>query len=411
MIISGGVNIYPAEIEGELLTHPKVGDVAVFGIPHEDWGEEIKAVVEPRRRRRARRRAARAEILAFCRRPPGQVQAPEDDRLHRPSCPATPTASSTSASSATRTGRARSARSDRSRRPTCQTRPGRRHDGRVTDWDPRDRADDARRRAEQALPRAVDLWGLSWDRDDEAFDVGNAIGTSDSCLPTTFPEAARVADADVTFVRARHFGLVHAMSTVFDDALSAHQAWLQLGDDGFVSCFAESVVAAVDLDPDIELLGPLVQAIEPVKPDPAATAHPAAAGTTTRGSRRTTRARVTLSAASEAALLPDRHRRRRDPGRADRRDALGRRATRARPRTAAGPAWSSGSSARPRWRRRPEAAAGAASGRQDLRAQRGQEVRSRRWRWCSMRSKRSSTFSTHGSSSCSPEFSSRSRTQ
>ena len=47
MIISGGVNIYPAEIEGELLTHPKVADVAVFGIPHPDWGEEVKAVVEP----------------------------------------------------------------------------------------------------------------------------------------------------------------------------------------------------------------------------------------------------------------------------------------------------------------------------------------------------------------------------
>ena len=47
MIISGGVNIYPAEIEGVFLTHPKVGDVAVFGIPHPDWGEEIKAVIEP----------------------------------------------------------------------------------------------------------------------------------------------------------------------------------------------------------------------------------------------------------------------------------------------------------------------------------------------------------------------------
>ena len=47
MIISGGVNIYPAEIEGELLTFPKIGDVAVFGIPNEDWGEEIKAVVQP----------------------------------------------------------------------------------------------------------------------------------------------------------------------------------------------------------------------------------------------------------------------------------------------------------------------------------------------------------------------------
>jgi long-chain acyl-CoA synthetase len=47
MIISGGVNIYPAEIEGTLLAHPKVGDAAVFGIPHDDWGEEVKAVVEP----------------------------------------------------------------------------------------------------------------------------------------------------------------------------------------------------------------------------------------------------------------------------------------------------------------------------------------------------------------------------
>ncbi|MFJ5986804.1 acyl-CoA synthetase [Lentzea sp. NPDC092896] len=47
MIISGGVNIYPAEIEGELICHPKVADVAVFGVPHPDWGEAIKAVVQP----------------------------------------------------------------------------------------------------------------------------------------------------------------------------------------------------------------------------------------------------------------------------------------------------------------------------------------------------------------------------
>lgn len=47
MIISGGVNIYPAEIESELACHPKVADVAVFGVPNPDWGEEIKAVVQP----------------------------------------------------------------------------------------------------------------------------------------------------------------------------------------------------------------------------------------------------------------------------------------------------------------------------------------------------------------------------
>ena len=46
MIISGGVNIYPQEIENELIMHPKVQDVAVIGVPHADFGEEVKAVVE-----------------------------------------------------------------------------------------------------------------------------------------------------------------------------------------------------------------------------------------------------------------------------------------------------------------------------------------------------------------------------
>lgn len=47
MIIAGGVNIYPAEIESVLVLHPKVADVAVFGIPNDDLGEEVKAVVQP----------------------------------------------------------------------------------------------------------------------------------------------------------------------------------------------------------------------------------------------------------------------------------------------------------------------------------------------------------------------------
>ena len=48
MIIVGGLNIYPAEIEGALVQHEAVGDVAVFGIPNPDVGEEIKAVIELR---------------------------------------------------------------------------------------------------------------------------------------------------------------------------------------------------------------------------------------------------------------------------------------------------------------------------------------------------------------------------
>lgn len=47
MIISGGVNIYPQEAENILITHPKVTDVAVIGVPNEDFGEEVKAVVQP----------------------------------------------------------------------------------------------------------------------------------------------------------------------------------------------------------------------------------------------------------------------------------------------------------------------------------------------------------------------------
>jgi fatty-acyl-CoA synthase len=47
MIISGGVNIYPQEIEDALVLHPSVGDVAVFGIPDDDMGEAVQAVIEP----------------------------------------------------------------------------------------------------------------------------------------------------------------------------------------------------------------------------------------------------------------------------------------------------------------------------------------------------------------------------
>jgi long-chain acyl-CoA synthetase len=66
MIISGGVNIYPTEIEAALLTHPQVGDAAVFGVPNEEWGEEVKAVVEPAEGVTPSEELAE-ELLAHCR--------------------------------------------------------------------------------------------------------------------------------------------------------------------------------------------------------------------------------------------------------------------------------------------------------------------------------------------------------
>jgi acyl-CoA synthetase (AMP-forming)/AMP-acid ligase II len=47
MIISGGMNIYPAELEAALEQHPGIFDVAVFGIPSEEWGEQVHATVVP----------------------------------------------------------------------------------------------------------------------------------------------------------------------------------------------------------------------------------------------------------------------------------------------------------------------------------------------------------------------------
>jgi len=70
MIIAGGVNIYPAEIESVLLQHPAVGDCAVFGIPNDEFGEEIKAVVQPAEGLRSDGGTVGADLemtlLAFC---------------------------------------------------------------------------------------------------------------------------------------------------------------------------------------------------------------------------------------------------------------------------------------------------------------------------------------------------------
>lgn len=66
MIISGGVNIYPQEAENLLMTHPRVMDVAVIGVPNEDFGEEVKAVVQLADMGLAGPELA-AELIAFCR--------------------------------------------------------------------------------------------------------------------------------------------------------------------------------------------------------------------------------------------------------------------------------------------------------------------------------------------------------
>jgi long-chain acyl-CoA synthetase len=66
MIISGGVNIYPQEAENLLVTHPKVMDVAVFGVPNEEFGEEVKAVVQPMDPAAAGPELEQ-ELLEFCR--------------------------------------------------------------------------------------------------------------------------------------------------------------------------------------------------------------------------------------------------------------------------------------------------------------------------------------------------------
>lgn len=66
LLITGGVNVYPAEIDAVLLEHPAVGDAAVIGVASEEWGEEVKAVVEPRAGVEATDALA-AELIEFCR--------------------------------------------------------------------------------------------------------------------------------------------------------------------------------------------------------------------------------------------------------------------------------------------------------------------------------------------------------
>ena len=92
MIISGGVNIYPQEAENILVTHPEVVDVAVFGVPNEDFGEEVKAVVQPKAMPadEAAAKALEKDLIAFCRSHLADVKCPRSVDF-RPELPRHPT--------------------------------------------------------------------------------------------------------------------------------------------------------------------------------------------------------------------------------------------------------------------------------------------------------------------------------
>ena len=86
LIISGGVNIYPAEVDEVLLTHPAVADAAAIGVPSEEWGEEVKAVVEAKAGVVADDALAR-DLIAHCRAHLAHYKCPRSvdfvDRLPR----------------------------------------------------------------------------------------------------------------------------------------------------------------------------------------------------------------------------------------------------------------------------------------------------------------------------------------
>lgn len=86
MIISGGVNIYPQEAENLLITHPKVADVAVIGVPNEEFGEEVKAVVQLANPADQSDETA-AELIEFCQSQLSKIKCPRtvdfEDELPR----------------------------------------------------------------------------------------------------------------------------------------------------------------------------------------------------------------------------------------------------------------------------------------------------------------------------------------
>ncbi|MGH9198923.1 MAG: AMP-binding protein, partial [Acidimicrobiia bacterium] len=86
MIISGGENIYPAEIENTIYQHPDVGEVAVVGVPDEKWGESPHAIVIPKEGKTL----TEADVIAFCRERLAKFKVPRSVTITSSALPRTP---------------------------------------------------------------------------------------------------------------------------------------------------------------------------------------------------------------------------------------------------------------------------------------------------------------------------------
>ena len=144
MVISGGANIYPAEIEACLLELEGVRDVAVFGIPDDDFGEALAAHVDADPSAGLTEAAVRDHVEHA----PGRFQGAEGGRVRRRSCRARRPARSSSAGSASATGRTPDATSESDAERPCDARGGPR-------GLPRRARDSRRRRGLRGAVRAV----------------------------------------------------------------------------------------------------------------------------------------------------------------------------------------------------------------------------------------------------------------
>jgi fatty-acyl-CoA synthase len=77
VIITGGLNVYPREVEDIMVGHPAVADVAVVGLPSDEWGEEVTAFVVPR----PGRQLEGDELIGFARRHLARFKCPRQVRL------------------------------------------------------------------------------------------------------------------------------------------------------------------------------------------------------------------------------------------------------------------------------------------------------------------------------------------